>query len=52
LINFYFTLLDPQSRKKQIGKETVIDETCCVIRIQTNRKPVWQKELSNSTTIS
>lgn len=30
------------STKKQLGRDTVIDETNCVIRIQTNRKSVWQ----------
>ena len=29
-------------KKKQIGREAVIDDTCAVLRIQTNRKSVWQ----------
>ena len=34
--------LDRRSKKKQVGKDTLIDETCCVLRIQTNRRSVWQ----------
>jgi len=29
-------------KKKQIGREATIDATCAVLRIQTNRKSVWQ----------
>jgi hypothetical protein len=34
--------LDRGGKKIQVGRDTVIDETCCVLRIQTNRKSVWQ----------
>ena len=34
--------LDRRNKKKQVGKDTLLDETCCVLRIQTNRKSVWQ----------
>ena len=30
-------------KKRQLGKDAIIDDTCCVIRIQTNRKAVWQQ---------
>lgn len=30
--------------KRQVGRDVVIDHTCCVIRIQTNRKAVWQHQ--------
>ena len=30
-------------KKKQLGRDVVIDETCCIIRIQTNRKSIWQQ---------
>lgn len=36
--------LDINSRKKQLGRDSVIDETNCVIKVQTNRKSVWQTE--------
>lgn len=29
-------------RKKQLGRETKLEAECAVIRIQTNRKSVWQ----------
>lgn len=29
-------------RKRQLGRDVVIDATCCVVRIQTNRKTIWQ----------
>ena len=28
--------------KKQLGRDAVIDSTNCIIRIQTNKKAVWQ----------
>ena len=30
-------------KKRQLGRDAIIDSTCCVIRIQTNRKAVWQQ---------
>ena len=30
-------------KKRQLGRDVVIDESCCVIRIQTNRKSIWQQ---------
>ena len=32
-------------KKKQIGRDAAIDYTNCVIRIQTNKKTVWQHTL-------
>ena len=32
------------SRKRQLGRDSVITEENCVIRIQTNRKSYWQSE--------
>jgi hypothetical protein len=35
--------LDPAvHKKKQLGRDAVIDDSCAVLRIQTNRKAVWQ----------
>lgn len=34
--------LDPMGRKRQLGRDVVISEGCCVLRIQTNRKSMWQ----------
>lgn len=34
--------INPNSRKKQLGREVIIDESNCVIKVQTNRKSVWQ----------
>jgi hypothetical protein len=36
--------LDPASRKRQLGREAVVGEACCVLRIQTNRKALWQQQ--------
>lgn len=33
-------------KKRQLGRDAIIDSTCCVIRIQTNRKAVWQQASS------
>eukprot|EP00602_Paraphysomonas_sp_CaronLab_P002150 CAMPEP_0185028482 /NCGR_PEP_ID=MMETSP1103-20130426/14225_1 /TAXON_ID=36769 /ORGANISM="Paraphysomonas bandaiensis, Strain Caron Lab Isolate" /LENGTH=899 /DNA_ID=CAMNT_0027562909 /DNA_START=19 /DNA_END=2715 /DNA_ORIENTATION=- len=33
--------IDRNSKKKLLARDTVIDQTNCVIRIQTNRKSVW-----------
>lgn len=30
-------------KKRQVGRDVIIDDTCCIIRIQTNRKATWQK---------
>jgi hypothetical protein len=30
-------------KKRQLGRDAIIDSTCCIIRIQTNRKAVWQQ---------
>lgn len=30
-------------KKRQLGRDAIIDDTCCVIRIQTNRKSIWQQ---------
>jgi hypothetical protein len=35
--------LNTVSKKRQIGRDVIIDDTCCVIRIQTNRKSIWQQ---------
>ena len=37
-------------KKRQLGKDAIIDDTCCVIRIQTNRKAVWQQTYATNTT--
>lgn len=37
--------LSRASKKKQVGKDTTLDDTCCVLRIQTNRKAIWQQSL-------
>lgn len=42
--------LDMTARKRQIGRDTVIDESNCVIKIQTNRKSVWQAEARGTIT--
>lgn len=36
-------------KKRQIGRDVEIDETCCVIRIQTNRKALWQQSSITAT---
>ena len=36
--------LDVSSRHRQLGRDVVLDENNCIIRIQTNRKSVWQAE--------
>jgi hypothetical protein len=38
------------NKKKQLGRESIIDETVCIMRIYSNRKSVWQQafQLSNS----
>ena len=30
-------------KKRQLGRDVIIDDSCCVIRIQTNRKALWQQ---------
>jgi hypothetical protein len=30
-------------KKRQLGRDAIIDDTCCVIRVQTNRKSIWQQ---------
>jgi ribosome-binding ATPase YchF (GTP1/OBG family) len=35
-----------RSRRRQVGRDTILDETCCVLRIQTNRKVLWQHSLT------
>ena len=36
-------------KKRQLGRDVVIDDTCCVIRIQTNRKAMWQSSSTTAT---
>jgi ribosome-binding ATPase YchF (GTP1/OBG family) len=36
--------LQSGSRKKQLGRDAVIDESNSIIKIQTNRKSLWQTE--------
>ena len=32
-------------KKRQLGRDTAIDESCVILRIQTNRKAVWQQHV-------
>jgi hypothetical protein len=32
------------AKKRQLGRDAVLDECCAVLRIQTNRKAVWQQQ--------
>ena len=42
--------LDPSLHKKrQLGRDTVIDDSCSILRIQTNRKAVWQQNLHHQS---
>ena len=44
--------LDPLLHKKrQLGRDTVIDDSCSILRIQTNRKAVWQQNLHHQTAV-
>jgi ribosome-binding ATPase YchF (GTP1/OBG family) len=38
--------LDESSRKKQLGRDDEITSECCVLRVQTNRKSVWQQQFA------
>lgn len=39
--------LEASSRKKQFGRDTMLDSSCAVLRVQTNRKVVWQSALKS-----
>ncbi len=34
--------LERNGRRRQLGRDAPVDESCCVLRILTNRKSVWQ----------
>lgn len=36
--------LDKTSKKLQLGRETVVNDDICVLKIQTNRKSAWQQQ--------
>jgi hypothetical protein len=37
--------LDETSRRLQLGRGTLLDDTNCVLKVQTNRKVAWQSEM-------
>jgi hypothetical protein len=40
------------ARKRQLGRDDKVGEDCCVLRIQTNRKSVWQHQMVTHAAVS